>query len=234
MTSPIKFCVGERFRTKNQKEYVLVALNHDRLVFLDCASDVIRPYYVTSRKYFIDTFGAATRLGVVFKDDLLETEDWLCHENRCYPKILAGGCTGCVYNKAGTTMRRYYEPGDVVWIPSEKRRGVIDEVRLFCARQEGGPYFDVLDYYDNYDRVIEAPNLTIKFRLIGESKFYRWNKLRCIKRNHFLLNVDQLKTICNELCLFGPHNGNKESCRKCETGKFWKFLNDIRRNYQRV
>ena len=26
--------------------------------------------------------------------DLLEGEDWLCHDKRCYPGVLADGCTG--------------------------------------------------------------------------------------------------------------------------------------------
>lgn len=220
MTSPIKFCVGEIFRTKSQKDYVLAALNHNRLVFLDCIAGSRARYVFISWNEFINRFGEVTRLGVVFKDDPLETEDWLCHENRCYPKILAGGCTGCVYNRPGTAIKRYYEPGDIVWIPSGKRRGIIGEVRLFYSKQEGGPYFDIIDYYGEFTEV----NLVVKFSLVGESKFYRWDKLRCIKRKSFFLNVNQLKTICNELCLFGPHNGDQESCKNCETGKLWKFL----------
>ena len=54
--------------------------------------------------------------------DLLEGEDWLCHDKRCYPGVLADGCSGCMYSKLAREKKRYFEPGDIVWVPAEKRK----------------------------------------------------------------------------------------------------------------
>ena len=88
------------------------------------------------------------RVGKAKGVELLEGEDWLCHDGRCYPGVLADGCSGCIYSRLVRERKRYFEPGDEVWIPSEKRIRRIIETALFISDNINGPYFKVNDRYD--------------------------------------------------------------------------------------
>lgn len=163
------------------------------------------------------------RVGKVKGVELLEGEDWFCHDERCYPGVLADGCTGCMYSKLTRERKRYFEPGDEVWIPSEKRIRRIIETALFRSNNINGPYFKVVDRYDllRLDHQIYSVRYMVE-KYPVESKYYRWNQIRLVKRNRHFINPEQLKHVCNDLCLFGPYGGVR--CVECKTGKIWKEL----------
>ena len=161
------------------------------------------------------------RIGKVRGVELLEGEDWLCHDGRCYPGVLADGCSGCIYSKLVKERKRYFEPGDEVWIPSEKRIRRIIETALFRSDNINGPYFKVNDRYD----IIQCQIYSVRYMVEKypvEKKYYRWNQIRLVKRNRHFINPEQLKHVCDDLCLFGPYGGVR--CVDCKTGKIWKEL----------
>ena len=159
--------------------------------------------------------------------DLLEGEDWLCHDKRCYPGVLADGCSGCMYSKLAREKKRYFEPGDIVWVPAEKRKRNVVETALFYQREKGGTPFKLESTY------VEKLNdliWSVRFRLDGypvSNQYYRWDEVRIVKRQRHLINLSQLDHICNDLCLFGPYSKTEGiKCLECETGKIWRQIQD--------
>jgi hypothetical protein len=168
------------------------------------------------------------RSGKVNGIDLLESEDWLCHDKRCYPKILAGGCTGCMYSGLGKTRKRYFEPGDIVWVPSEKKERKVIESALFY-RDLDEKNSDYTQFYSiRRDGGWKNIKWIVGFRLEKypvSNKWYNWNEIRLVKRERHFINPTQLDHICNDLCLYGPYSKTAGiRCWECETGKIWRQI----------
>ena len=167
------------------------------------------------------------RVGKMKGLDLLEGEDWLCHDKRCYPGVLADGCSGCMYSKLAREKKRYFEPGDIVWVPAEKRKRNVVETALFYQREKGGtPIKLESTYVEKLNDLIWS----VRFKLDGypvSNQYYRWDEVRIVKRQRHLINLSQLDHICNDLCLFGPYSKTEGiKCLECETGKIWKQIQD--------
>ena len=167
------------------------------------------------------------RVGKMKGLDLLEGEDGLCHDKRCYPGVLADGCSGCMYSKLAREKKRYFEPGDIVWVPAEKRKRNVVETALFYQREKGGTPFKLESTY------VEKLNdliWSVRFKLEGypvSNQYYRWDEVRIVKRQRHLINLSQLDHICNDLCLFGPYSKTEGiKCLECETGKIWEQIQD--------
>ena len=165
------------------------------------------------------------RFGKVNGIDLLEGEDWLCHDERCYPKILADGCSGCLYSKLGKSRKRYFEPGDIVYVPAEKRERVVVETALFYRdlEMEGSNY----EIFYTASRIGGWKNIKwmVGFRLEKypvSNKWYNWKEIRLVKRKRHFINPSQLDHVCNDLCLYGPYSKLEKRCFECETGKIWR------------
>lgn len=186
-------------------------------------------HYEYTRDYW-STFkfrhSSLKRVGKVRGVELLEGEDWLCHDGRCYPGVLAGGCTDCMFRGLVREKKRYYEPWDTVWVPQAKKKGVIAETTLFYSHQKTGPYYPV-DGDRFYALIHEYEDLyfSVRYRIdtLPINTYLRYDELRLIKRKRHFINIKQLEHVCNDLCLFGPYSeiGGKK-CFECETGKIWR------------
>ena len=164
------------------------------------------------------------RVGKLKGIDLLEGEDWLCHDKRCYPGVLADGCTGCMFSKLAKERKRYFEPGDIVWVPSEKRKRNVIESALFYQREKGGIPIK-LESIRGIAHELDDLIWSVRFRLYPVSEHYRWDQIRLVKRRRHLINPAQLDHICNDLCLFGPYSKTAgKTCWECETGKIWRQI----------
>jgi hypothetical protein len=173
------------------------------------------------------TYYPVERVGKVKGMGLLEGEDWLCHDKRCYPGVLADGCSGCMYSKLTKEKKRYFEPDDIVWVPSEKRKRNVIESSLFYQREKGGTPIKLDSVYSIANKL---NNLiwSVRFRLERypvSDQYYRWDQVRLVKRQRHLINPSQLDHICNDLCLFGPYSKTAGiRCWECETGKIWRQI----------
>lgn len=167
------------------------------------------------------------RVGKMKGMDLLEGEDWLCHDKRCYPGVLADGCSGCMYSKLAREKKRYFEPGDIVWIPSEKRKRNVIESALFYQCEKGGTPIKIESIYGIANKLNDLI-WSVRFRLERypvSDQYYRWDQVRLVKRKRHLVNLFQLDHICNDLCLFGPYSKTAGiRCWECETGKIWRQI----------
>ena len=167
------------------------------------------------------------RVGKMKGMDLLEGEDWLCHDKRCYPGVLADGCSGCMYSKLAREKKRYFEPGDIVWIPAEKRKRNVVETALFYQREKGGTPIKLESIYGIANKLNDLI-WSVRFRLERypvSDQYYRWDEVRIVKRQRHLINPSQLDHICNDLCLFGPYSKTAGiRCWECETGKIWRQI----------
>jgi hypothetical protein len=156
----------------------------------------------------------------------LEGEDWLCHDGRCYPGVLAGGCTDCMFRGLVREKKRYYEPWDTVWVPQAKKKGVIAETALFYSHQKTGPYYPVDK--DSFHVLIHGDlYFSVRYRIstLPFNNYLRWDELRLIKRKRHFINIEQLEHVCNDLCLFGPYSKTAGiRCWECETGKIWRQI----------
>lgn len=180
---------------------------------------------------FRSTYYPVERAGILKGLDILSGEDWLCHDKRCYPSILAGGCSGCMYSKLVKSKKKYFEPGDTVWVPSDKRERAVLETSLFYQHEKGGTPIRLESMYSLRQYEFNDFIWSIRFRLekypVTEDNYYRWSEIRLVKRKRHFINPSQLSHICNDLCLFGPYQmcgkiNNK--CWDCETGKIWKQI----------
>ena len=167
------------------------------------------------------------RVGKMKGMDLLEGEDWLCHDKRCYPGVLADGCSGCMYSKLAREKKRYFEPEDIVWVPAEKRKRNVIESALFYQREKGGTPIKLESIYGIANKLNDLI-WSVRFRLERypvSDQYYRWDQVRLVKRKRHLINFSQLDHICNDLCLFGPYSKTAGiRCWECETGKIWRQL----------
>ena len=167
------------------------------------------------------------RVGKVKGMDLLEGEDWLCHDKRCYPGVLADGCSGCMYSKLAREKKRYFEPGDIVWVPEEKCKRNVIESALFYQREKGDAPIE-LGSINGIKSKLNDLIWSVRFRLERypvSNQYYRWDQVRLVKRKRHLINPQQLDHICNDLCLFGPYSKTAGiRCWECETGKIWRQI----------
>ena len=165
------------------------------------------------------------RLGKLNGIELLEGEDWLCHDGRCYPGVLAGGCSGCIFSGLTKERKRYFEPGDIVWVPSEKTKRRVIETTLFYNRAGTPNMFYSLA---GLSAIFYELKWSVRFRLEKypvSNQFYRWDEIRLVKRKRHFINYQQLSHVCNDLCLFGPYSKTKgKTCWDCETGKIWRLV----------
>jgi len=218
----IRVCVGEIIDCSHESRWLICNMNkYGDYKFINITNGNYSSVCCSWESFKSTYYPIIKRInGSVKGIDLLGGEDWLCH--RCYPSILAGGCFDCMYSGLIKERKRYFEPGDVVWIPSEKKKRKIIETALFISNYNNGPYFKVNDYYDTIGK---RGYYSIRYK-VGKypqtEEYYRWDQIRLVKRNRHFINPKQLKDVCNDLCLFGPYGGVR--CSDCETGKIWKEL----------
>jgi hypothetical protein len=219
--SIIRVYVGEIIKDKGGFEWLVSKMELGGLYsFINLTQDVYYPEKGTYKELKFSHY-PIERVGKVKGVELLEGEDWFCHDGRCYPGVLADGCSGCIYSRLVKERKRYFEPGDEVWIPSEKRIRRIMETALFRSDNIKGPYFKVNNRYDlELDQTYSVRYMVEKYPV--EKKYYRWDQIRLVKRNRHFINPEQLKHVCNDLCLFGPYGGAR--CGECKTGEIWKEL----------
>jgi hypothetical protein len=219
--SIIRVYVGEIIKDKGGFEWLISKMELGGLYSFMNLTQGIYPEKWTWREFKYLHY-PIERVGKVKGVELLEGEDWFCHDERCYPGVLADGCSGCIYSRLVKERKRYFEPGDEVWIPSEKIIRRIMETALFRSDNINGPYFKVNNIYDipRLDQSYSVRYMVEKYPV--EKKYYRWDQIRLVKRNRHFINPEQLKYVCNDLCLFGPYGGVR--CGECKTGKIWKEL----------
>lgn len=158
-------------------------------------------------------------------EDPLNGEDWICHDQRCFPSTISDGCEGCRYKKLLRERKRYFEPGDEVWIPSEKRSDKIKEAVLVFQRKPRETPIEFLtsSYYTLEG--LESFIWSVRFRTWTSRQlyqdYYRWDELRLIKRKRHFLNKEQLLYICSDLCIFGK---GSTKCEECKTKKLYYDL----------
>ena len=217
--SIIRVYVGEIIKDKEGFEWLISKMELGGLYsFINLTQSVLYPEKWTWREFKYLHY-PIERVGKVNEVELLEGEDWFCHDGRCYPGVLADGCSGCIYSKLVKERKRYFEPGDEVWIPSKKRKRRVRETALFRSDNINGPYYKVHGRYDI------VPGLIYSVRYMVEEyplNYYKWDQIRLVKRNRHFINPKQLEHVCNDLCLFGPYGGVR--CEECKTGKIWKEL----------
>jgi len=217
----IRVYVGEIIEDREGFEWLVYKMELGGFYsFMNLTNQYAFPERETWREFKLLNY-PTERVGKVRGVELLEGEDWFCHDGRCYPGALADGCSGCEYSRLVKERKRYFEPGDEVWIPSEKRIRRIVETALFRSNNINGPYFKVNYRYD----IIQGQIYSVRYRVEKypvENKYYRWNQIRLVKRNRHFINPEQLKHVCNDLCLFGPYGGVR--CGECKTGKIWKEI----------
>jgi hypothetical protein len=220
--SIIRVYVGEIIKDKDGSEWLISNMELGGFYKFINLTQYLSPERLTWRE-FKYLYYPVERVGKVNGVELLDGEDWFCHDERCYPRILADGCSGCEYSKLVKERKRYFEPGDEVWIPSEKKIRRVVETSLFRSDSINGPYFKINDRYDIQGL---SQTYSVRYRVEkypSEKKYYKWNQIRMVKRNRHFINPEQLKHVCNDLCLFGPYGGVR--CGDCETGKIWKETN---------
>lgn len=162
-------------------------------------------------------------IGALTENDILEGDDWICHDGRCYPSVVErGGCEFCQYYKMGSRQKKYYEPGDLVWVKSKREIEEIVETSLFITKSTTPIKVCNLGF------VSSNMEFSVRFRT-KEGTHYRWDELLEVKRKRHAINPHQLRYICEELCWYEDKN-----CDKCETGKYIKQYNDLSRNYNRI
>jgi hypothetical protein len=123
--------------------------------------------------------------------------------------------------------KRYFEPGDIVWVPAEKRKRNVVETALFYQREKGGAPIKLESIYGIANKLNDLI-WSVRFRLEiypVSNQYYRWDQVRLVKRERHFINPSQLDRICNDLCLFGPYSKTAgKTCWECETGKIWRQI----------
>ena len=229
LDSIIRVYVGELIRDTNKTLWLISGMKQDGTYrFINMGNGNGYPYPEEHKwRDFKLIYYPVERVGKLKGIDLLEGEDWLCHDKRCYPGVLADGCTGCMFLKLVKERKRYFEPGDVVWIPSEKRKRNVVESSLFYQREKGGTPIKLESIYGIAHKLNDLI-WSVRFRLERypvSDQYYRWDQIRLVKRQRHLINPTQLDHICNDLCLFGPYSKTAgKTCWECETGKIWRQI----------
>lgn len=129
-----RILIGEILRVDNQKILIInkksTSLSYEYLL-LD--HENIDHYYTCGQNGWYYTYdeikkGNPERLGYV-GNDVFQGEDYLCHDDRCFPGSLSG-CQGCLYQDLTKQRKLYFECGDTVYDKSTKRIAKIIEVSL--------------------------------------------------------------------------------------------------------
>ncbi len=216
--SIIRVYVGEIIRDKKENEWLISGMELGGFYRFINLTQNIYSEKLTWREFKFLHY-PIERVGKVKGVELLEGEDWFCHDERCYPGVLADGCSGCIYSRLVKERKRYFEPGDKVWIPSKKRIRKVRETALFSSHNTNGPYSKVNSTYD----IMSGNIYSVRF-MVEEYplSYYRFDQIRLVKRNRHFINPKQLIHVCNDLCLFGPYGGVR--CGDCKTGKIWKEI----------
>ena len=232
MTNLIEVQVGEKLIDENGYEWIVIKAKLGGIYqFMSYSTGQIEELTWDA---FKDLHHTIRRAGKLPGLDFSESDDWMCHDERCYPSVLAGGCSGCLYSKLNQTRKKYFEPGDIVWVPSKKYKRIITNAALFFTDNNNNIEGMMLPTLYDYIYGFGAPEncvWSVQFKAVGGgavTQFYRWDEIRLIKRRRHFINIPQLEHICNDLCLFGP---GSETCLGCKTGKIKKQLYDIRGNY---
>ena len=222
MDDIIRVYVGELIRDTNKTLWLISGMKQDGTYrFINMNTAHFEEHKWRDFKLFYYPIEIVGKLKGI---DPFEGEDWLCHDKRCYPGVLADGCTGCMFSKLAKERKRYFEPGDIVWVPSEKRKRNVIESALFYQREKGGTPIKLESIVHKLNDLIWSVCFRLE-RYPVSNQYYRWNQIRLVKRRRHLINPAQLDHICNDLCLFGPYSKTAgKTCWECETGKIWRQI----------
>jgi len=195
-----------------------------------------------------------TRIGYILPGNIFDTEDYLCHDHRCFPSDL-GGCTLCQYSERSKQRKQFFYPGDEVYVPEFKKIAKVEAASIgfnFAGLEH--EYASLSDYTcgnlgrksvliaremkSNCYLIVTATKLYSKnrlgvyYKMEGIGGFYSYSEIRIVKRKNYLIDLEQLDYICSEICLYGK--GSPE-CEKCETKKYKDSIrNDLQRDYRKI
>ena len=219
MTNLTRVYVGEIIETEGGIRWLIV--NEDSngvLKFIDIKDSSIS--IDDNWNDFKLVVNPVKRIGHVGQN-ILEGDDWICHDGRCWPSVFGKGCEGCMYLGKGSTQKRYYRPGDKVWVKGLRKTCEVIKTTLHVSSDElviAHPY-TTLRYPEENIRKDKNIKFSIRFFLKGEKRYYRWEELREVKRKYHTINPEQLDYICSDLCFFGPYSKDSKRCFECQTGK---------------
>ena len=253
-----RILIGEILRVDDQKILIInkksTSLFYEYLL-LD--HEDVDYYYTCGQNGWYHTYdeikeGNPERLGYV-GDDVFQGEDYLCHDDRCFPGSLSG-CQDCLYQDLTKQRKLYFECGDTVYDKSTKRIAKIVEVSLSLSIPPTDDermlnnlmYISYNEHYKegvdvvlsinpirhiaSYIRLLDSEKIKQKYHQVYKldgfttKTWYRAEDLRLVKRDKITLNVDQLEEICKSLCIFGE---GSDKCKECKTGKIRGEIKDV-------
>lgn len=260
MIRPIKILPGEVIHYKIPDDHIdrkllIVAVRIDcgELCVEASDNDTGSTYNFRYSRFLVNK-KYCTRVGFVLKINMFDTEDYLCHDHRCYPSNL-GGCSFCQYSGRSKQRKKLFYPGDEVYVPEYKKTAEIEIATLgFDFTELDREYAVLKRTYDSgilgrnnvlaynggrsLNSIIAAAKqyqlerLGIYYKMKDIGGFYRYDEIRMVKRKNYLIDLEQLDYICSEICLYG--NGSSE-CKKCETKKYKDSIkDDLQRDYREI
>ena len=195
-----------------------------------------------------------SRIGYILPGNVFDTEDYLCHDHRCFPSDL-GGCTLCQYSERSKQRKRFFYPGDEVYVPEFKKVAKVEVASIgfnfaglereyeslrgyTCGNLGRKSVLVAREMKSNCDLIVTAIKLYSKdrlgvyYKMEGIGGFYSYSEIRIAKRKNYLIDLEQLDYICSEICLYGK---GSPKCERCETKKYKDSIrNDLQRNYRKI